>query len=102
MKLRAGLRLRSTVCATEVVVVRAPVGDLDLRCGGRPLMPMDTDAPSGETMDPAHQGGTQLGKRYASEAFGVEVLCTKPGTGSLSVGDDPLPLKEAKPLPSSD
>jgi len=30
------------------------------------------------------------------------VLCTKPGDGSLSVGDEPLQVKEAKPLPASD
>ena len=32
----------------------------------------------------------------------IEVLCTKPGDGSLSAGGDVLQLKEAKPLPSSD
>ena len=29
--MRAGTRLRSTVCETEVVVVKAPDGDLDVR-----------------------------------------------------------------------
>jgi hypothetical protein len=46
--------------------------------------------------------GTLLGKRYADEAIGLEVLCTKAGQGSLSVGDTALAVKEAKPLPSSD
>jgi hypothetical protein len=32
----------------------------------------------------------------------LEVLCTKPGDGSLSIGDTPLQVKEAKPLPASD
>jgi hypothetical protein len=43
-----------------------------------------------------------LGKRYADEETGTEVLCTKPGEGSLSIGDVPLPFKDAKPLPASD
>jgi hypothetical protein len=43
-----------------------------------------------------------MGKRYADDDLGLEVLCTKPGPGSLSVGDTPLPVKGAKPLPASD
>jgi hypothetical protein len=46
--------------------------------------------------------GTQLGKRYADEELGVEVLCTKAGEGSLSVGETLLAVKGAKPLPASD
>ena len=34
--------------------------------------------------------------------LGLEVLCTKGGDGALSVGDAPLLVKGAKPLPSSD
>jgi hypothetical protein len=32
----------------------------------------------------------------------LELLCTKPGKGSLADGGQPLALKEAKPLPASD
>ena len=46
--------------------------------------------------------GTQVGKRYADDDLGLEVLCTKAGQGTLSLGIDPLPVKGAKPLPSSD
>ena len=46
--------------------------------------------------------GTLMGKRFADDDLGLEVLCTKPGAGSLSVGDVVLPVKGAKPLPSSD
>ena len=53
-------------------------------------------------IDPAYAGGTQLGKRYVHEASGLEVLCTKPGDGALSVGTDVLELKGTKALPSSD
>ena len=44
----------------------------------------------------------QLGKRYQCEACGTEVLCNKPGPGSVMCCDKEMKLKEAKPLPSSD
>ena len=43
-----------------------------------------------------------MGKRYGSDELGIELLCTKPGAGALSLGDELIGLKEAKPLPSSD
>ena len=43
-----------------------------------------------------------LGKRYCDEDGTVEVLCTKPGDGSVGVGQTAFGLKEAKPLPASD
>ena len=101
MQLKAGTRIRSSVCATELMVIQCPDGDLDLRCGGAPVLAIGEDA-SGGQLDPGHKDGTQIGKRYVSEAGDLELLCTKPGEGSLSVGDVKLALKEAKPLPSSD
>jgi hypothetical protein len=44
----------------------------------------------------------QLGKRYQCETCGTEVLCNKPGAGSVTCCDKEMKLKEAKPLPSSD
>jgi hypothetical protein len=101
MEMKAGTRLRSAVCGTEVIVVRPPNDTVDLRCGGAPMVAADPP-PAGPALDPAHGNGTQLGKRYADPATGLELLCTKPGDGSLSIGPEPLGLKEAKPLPSSD
>lgn len=46
--------------------------------------------------------GFQLGKRYASEATGITLLCTKPGPGNLLVDGQALVLMAAKKLPSSD
>ncbi len=43
-----------------------------------------------------------LGKRYVDAAGTLEVLCSKPGPGGLASGGEPLALKTAKPLPSSD
>ena len=88
--LKAGTRLRSSVCATEVMVVMAPGDDVELSCGGAPMIGI------------AAAGGTQMGKRYTNEAADLEVLCTKPGEGSLSSGGTALQIKGAKPLPSSD
>lgn len=101
MALRPGLRLRSAVCDTEVVVVKAADASADLRCGGHPMVPVpDGEIPDGLTL--VDSGGTLLGKRYAHEGAGLELLCTKPGEGGLAVGDEPVPAKPAKPLPSSD
>jgi len=102
MQVKAGSRLKSAACETEVIVVRAPAGDVDLRCGGAPLVDISADRPDGVAVDPAHSAGTLLGKRYADEDLGIEVLCTKAGSGSLSIGNEPLGVKQAKPLPASD
>lgn len=104
MDLTPGTKLASTVCATEVIIVRPPGQTVALECGGAPMVAADEAPEEGarETVDAAHAEGTMLGKRYVHEASGLEVLCTKPGAGSLSAEGVALPLKEAKPLPSSD
>ena len=102
MELKAGTRLRSVSDDTQVVVVRAPSEPVDLRCGGHPMAPLGEEAPVVAGIEPGFDEGTQIGKRYADEATGIELLCTKAGKGSLSLGTAPLALKGAKPLPSSD
>ncbi len=101
IQLKAGMRLKSQTDACEVVVVKAPADPVDLRCGGHPLA-----AASGEveslSVESGFEGGTQLGKRYADDEMGLELLCSKPGEGSLSVGETVLEIKGAKPLPASD
>jgi hypothetical protein len=99
--LKAGLRLRSATDACEVVVVKAPGDPVDLRCGGHPMVPTDAEVAEAN-VEAGFDGGTQLGKRYADEALGLEILCTKAGAGALSVGDTLLEVKGAKPLPASD
>ena len=99
---KAGTRLRSAVCSTEVMVISAPADDVEVRCGGAAMIGMDEQPPDGAALDPGASAGTQLGKRYVNEAGDLELLCTKPGGGSLAAGDAALVLKEAKPLPSSD
>jgi hypothetical protein len=99
--LKSGTRLRSQVCDTQVIVVKAVDNLDDLRCGGVPMAALDAETDSAATLDPRFSGGSVMGKRYVDDAGG-EVLVTKPGTGSLSVGSTALSLKEAKPLPASD
>jgi hypothetical protein len=100
-ELKTGSRWRSAVCNTEVMVIATPPGDVDLRCGGVPMVPAGTEPPKA-TASPDASKGTQLGKRYVNEGGKLEVLCTKPGTGSVGLAATLLALKEAKPLPSSD
>jgi len=51
---------------------------------------------------PAGTPGLQLGKRYKSSDGAVEILVNKPGPCDLRYDGQPMELKEAKPLPSSD
>jgi hypothetical protein len=101
-RLKAGRRLRSAVCKTEVMVIAAPDADVELRCGGAPMVDLESQPQPGASLDPDAKGGTQIGKRYVNEAGTLELLCTKPGEGSLAADGAPLGIKGAKPLPSSD
>lgn len=99
--LKNGTRLQSQVCDTQIIVVRAADSLDDLRAGGVPMIPIGTEKSSGFKLERAFSEGTLMGKRYVDED-GAEVLVTKAGAGTLSVGETPLTIKEAKPLPASD
>jgi hypothetical protein len=43
-----------------------------------------------------------MGKRYVDADGAYELLCVKPGKGSLAVNGVALVIKDAKPLPASD
>jgi hypothetical protein len=101
-QLKAGSRLKSVVCETEVMVVMAPASDVDVACGGAAMVELGADAPGGQTLSEDAAEGTQIGKRYVNEAGDLELLCTKPGKGSLGAAGAALTVKGAKPLPSSD
>jgi len=98
--LKAGTRLQSAVCSTEVMIVKAPE-DAVLTCGGVALLALGEAKPGGDPAEGA-DGGTQIGKRYVDADETLEILCTKPGKGALAAGGTPLTIKGAKPLPSSD
>ncbi|OBB84873.1 hypothetical protein [Mycolicibacterium peregrinum] len=99
--IKNGTRLQSQVCDTQVIVVRSADSLDDLRAGGVPMIALDAEKDSGATIDGAFSDGNLMGKRYVDEG-GAEVLVTKAGAGTLSVGTTALSLKEAKPLPASD
>jgi hypothetical protein len=99
--LKPGVRLRSAVDSTEVVVVRAPSDGVQVSCGGAAMIGMDEEPLPGSP-DPQWSGGTSVGKRYGSEALGIELLCTKAGPGSLAVNGTALEPAQAKPLPATD
>ena len=96
--MKSGTKLKSTVCDTEVMVIRGT--GLVVDCGGAPMVE-ERPAERG-TLNPAFAGGTLIGKRYVDAIGSFELLCVKPGKGSLSVQGVALQIKDAKPLPASD
>ena len=102
MELKPGSRWKSAVCDTEIVVVRAVKDPVQLECGGHVMVAHNTDKPAGLAVAADFAAGTQAGKRFADEASGLEILCTKGGAGSLSIDGRAIAAKEAKKLPASD
>lgn len=102
MQLTPGSRWKSAVCTTEVVVVKAPKGEISLECGGRAMIAHAAAKPEGQEPAEGFAAGTQPGKRFADEDTGLEVLCTKGGQGSLGIDGRAVTAKEAKKLPASD
>jgi hypothetical protein len=90
------------VCTTEVVVVKCADGDFDLRCGGTPMVVHDNPTDVQESPAAGYDGGSAIGKRYVDGGERIELLCTKPGSGTLALGEEVLTTKRAKALPSSD
>ncbi|NYI75550.1 hypothetical protein [Nocardioides panzhihuensis] len=101
MELRVGLALASAVDSTNVIVTKAPAGDIALTCGGVPLIAKGSTAPAVEA-DPEHMKGSLLGKRYVDPDEVIEVLVTKGGDASLALDGVLLEQAGAKALPSSD
>jgi hypothetical protein len=99
VEIKPGVKLAGAASSAEFIVVRAAPGDLDLACAGAPLVvagtaPAGTDAGTGEAI--------LVGKRYRDEAGTLELLCTKPGSGPVTLSGAPLRLAVAKALPASD
>jgi hypothetical protein len=102
MKLRPGQKLHSAVCDAQVVVVKAPQDEVEVGCGGAPMLDDGQEADGSATLDAGLGDGPLLGKRYADDDLGIELLCTRAGSGALTVDGRLLLVKGAKPLPSSD
>lgn len=82
----------------EMIVTKGAPGALT--DGDTPLLIKNSGGfPDGTTPG---SGQLQLGKRYKSADGAIEVLVNKAGACDLRYEGQPLELKEAKPLPSSD
>jgi hypothetical protein len=101
-ELKTGGRYRSQVCDTEFIVVRPLPGDIDLTCGGHPVIDIKAEPDGGCALQEGADGGSLLGKRYTDASGKLELLVTKSGKGTLALEGEPLALKDAKPLPASD
>ena len=96
--MKPGTRLKSAACDTEVMVIRAGAGTIE--CGG---VAMGEEKPTtAAALSADFSDGTLMGKRYVDADGQYELLCVKPGKGSLSVSGVALATKDAKPLPASD
>ena len=96
--MKPGTRLKSQADDTEVMVIRFGGGSIE--CGGAPM----TEIKAADLLPLAadFSSGTLMGKRYVDANGAHELLCVKPGKGSLSVDGVALTPKDAKPLPASD
>ena len=102
MQINIGARYRSQVCETELIVVRPLTGDVDLSCGGHPVIDLRAESSAGLSLKEDASAGNGLGKRYTDPSGQLELLVTKAGQGTLALSGEPLTLKQAKPLPASD
>ena len=98
--LTAGLRLKSTTCNTQVMVIKAIPGQHELQCGGAEMV--GTNDTVQNPLDLALAEGTLMGKRYVNEDESLELLCIKEGAGTLCLDGTKLSTKLPKALPSSD
>lgn len=96
--MKPGTRLKSAACDTEVMVIKTGGGQIE--CGGAPMG--EAKPAEAAELGADHANGTLMGKRYVDAAGAYELLCVKPGKGSLSVDGVALSVKDAKPLPASD
>jgi hypothetical protein len=101
MRLTTGRTLANVVDAATLVVVRAPAVQLKLTCGGVETADAKAGAVTGQA-DLAQQYGMRLGKRYAMDGIGLELLCTRADMGASTPDGTPVPVKDTKPLPVSD
>jgi hypothetical protein len=102
VKFRAGQQLVSAVDSTAVIIIRAPVAECTVTCGGIAMATAGGEPVTGAEPDPSLMGGTRIGKRYVDDADTIQLLCTKAGDGTLALDGRPLLIQAAKPLPASD
>ena len=67
MGLKVGQRLKSMVCSTEIMVIAAPDGEIQLTCGGAQMTSGEGNGEGGRVHSDNASGST-IGKRYVSKA----------------------------------
>jgi len=102
LRLKAGTRLFSAVCTTELITITAPGEDVDVTIGGAPPLLSADDRDGSGSPAAGYDGGTAMGKRYVNADATLELLCIKPGDGMPADGGVVMVVKDAKPLPASD
>lgn len=100
MALKPGGRFKSAVSDVQMMVVKAPAGEHELKIGGADVVA--PTAAGGGSLDAADTGEVLIGKRYVNEDESLELLCTKGGKGTIVFNGTALDVKQAKQLPSSD
>jgi hypothetical protein len=102
MLLKVGMRLSSQVCNAQAIVVRATGSELDITCGGQPMVA--TPQPGAPTLvgDPETKEPSLLGKRYGRPAGDLELLIVRAGDYAIAVDGAALTEQQSKQLPSSD
>jgi hypothetical protein len=99
--LKPGMRLKSQVDNTQLMVVRAPDTDMDIRLGSHPVIDISAEPVVGLKLE--NRGEVALlGKRYGTPEGDLELLVTKADCAALTLGDRPIEIKQSKPLPASD
>jgi len=98
--MKTGERLLCPGCGLQVIVLRPSAAVIELSCAGVELVGQ-ADSGTSFGSHPADPQPALLGKRY-TDPTGLEVLCTKAGSGALTVNGASMALKEAQQLPASD
>lgn len=98
--LTIGQRLAAPNGGAEFIVTRADQPDAVVQCDGADLVALDQRPDPGRSGEPGP--AFLIGKRYEDDAAELELLCTKPGVGRLTVDGRELTLRTAKPLPATD
>ena len=98
MILKPGLRLRSQVGETEMVVIKGS-GDHELACGGVAVVPLGEPVAEGVEMASGQDGAALMGKRHQART-----RCPLPRRPAArgQVGQGPAGLRLNKALPASD
>lgn len=102
MELKPGMRVHAADSTAELVVVKAPGGDVDLRCGDAAMLPgVGTGTAAAGGAD-GEEEQVVVGKRYANADASLLLLATKGGKGHLVADGVALEIQDPRALPSSD